>query len=123
MATYTSAELKDDGILLKADLNASTTYTVTVTDKSGSCYLFLETTPHLGSIGGNLSGSMPVTSSFLGMVVDEKTNAGGEIIEDYKMGIIIDKEGSSTFDLTPTSKIDKTKVRVKATGNISCEIA
>lgn len=115
MATYTSAELKDDGILLKADLNASTTYTVTVSNKSGSCYLFLETTPHLT---GN-----DVTSSFLGMVVDEKTNAAGEIVEDYKMGIIIDKEGASTFDLTPTSKIDKTKVRVKATGNIGCEIA
>jgi hypothetical protein len=125
MATYTSAELKDDGILLKEDLDASTTYTVTISGKSnlsGSCYMFLETTPHLGSIGGNLSGSMPATSSFLGMVVDNKTNAGGEIIEDYKMGIILDKEGSSTFDLTPASKIDKTKVRVKATGNIGCEI-
>jgi hypothetical protein len=118
MATYSAAELKDDGILLKADLNASTTYTVTISGKSnlsGSCYLFLETTPHLT---GNA-----VTASFLGMVVDEKTNAAGEIVEDYKMGIIIDKEGASTFDLTPASKIDKTKVRVKATGNIACEIA
>jgi hypothetical protein len=97
MATYSAAELKDDGILLKADLNASTTYTVNISGKSnlsGSCYLFLETTPHLT---GNA-----VTASFLGMVVDEKTNAAGEIVEDYKMGIIIDKEGSSTFDLTPS---------------------
>jgi hypothetical protein len=97
MATYSAAELKDDGILLKADLNASTTYTVTISGKSnlsGSCYLFLETTPHLT---GNA-----VTASFLGMVVDEKTNAAGEIVEDYKMGIIIDKEGASTFDLTPS---------------------
>lgn len=117
MATYTSAELKDDGILLKEDLDASTTYTVTISGKSnlsGSCYMFLETTPHLQ---GNA-----VTASFQGMVVDNKTNAGGEIIEDYKMGIVIDKEGSTTFDLTPASKIDATKVRVKATGNIGCEI-
>lgn len=118
MATYTSAELKDDGILLKADLNASTTYTVTISGKSnlsGSCYLFLETTPHLQ---GNA-----VTASFLGIVVDDKTNVGGEIVEDYKMGIVIDKEGESTFILTPASKIDRTKVRVKATGNIACGIA
>ena len=118
MATYSSAELDGNGILLKSSLNASTTYTVTISGKSnlsGSCYLFLETTPHLT---GNA-----VTASFLGMVVDEKTNAGGEIIEDYKMGIVINKEGSTTFDLTPASKIDATKVRVKATGNIACEIA
>jgi hypothetical protein len=118
MATYSSAELDGNGILLKSSLNASTTYTVTISGKSnlsGSCYLFLETTPHLQ---GNA-----VTASFQDMVVDNKTNAGGEIIEDYKMGIVIDKEGSTTFDLTPASKIDATKVRVKATGNIGCEIA
>lgn len=122
MATYTSADLKDDGILLKEDYIASTSYTVTVSNKSGSCYLFLQTTPHLGSIGGNLSGSMPVTASFRGMVVEEKNNVGGEIIEDFKMGIIINKEGTSDFYFTPASKIDKTKVRIKATGNIACEI-
>jgi len=117
MATYSSAELDGNGILLKENLNTSTTYTVTISGKSnlsGSCYLFLETTPHLQ---GNA-----VTASFQGMVVDNKTNAGGEIIEDYKMGIVIFKEGSTTFDLTPASIIDSTKVRIKATGNIGCEI-
>lgn len=117
MATYSPSELDGNGILLKENLTASTTYTFTITDKtnlSGSAYLFLETTPHL-------SGS-EVTASFQEAVVDQKTNTTGEIIEDFKMGIVILKEGASTFDFTPSKIIDSTKVRIKATGYIGCEI-
>ena len=117
MATYSPAELDGDGILLKENLAASTTYTFTITDKtnlSGSAYLFLETILHL-------SGS-EVTASFQGAVVDNKINTTGEIIEDYKMGIVIFKEGTSEFDFTPANIIDSTKVKIKATGYIGCEI-
>ena len=56
------------------------------------------------------------------IVVDNKINTTGEIIEDYKMGIVIFKEGTSEFDFTPSNIIDSTKVKIKATGYIGCEI-
>ena len=87
-STYTPEELARSGTALKENFTAGNTYTMTITDKSltGASYLFLETRPHQ-SLPYYLSGS-----------VFDLTNAVGDIVEFYKAGIVIDKEGTTTID-------------------------
>jgi len=113
-STYTPAELAQSGIALKEDFTAGNTYTMTITDKSitGSAYLFLESKLHDSTLPYYLSGS-----SF------SLTNAVGDIVEFYKTGIVIDKEGTTTIDWTPSIYVTGSDVTVKATGNIGLSIA
>jgi hypothetical protein len=113
-STYTPEELANSGITLKENFTAGNTYTMTITDKSitGTSYLFLETQPHDSSLPYYLSGS-----SF------SLTNAVGDIIEFYKAGIVIDKDGTTTIDWTPAVDVTGSDVYIKATGNIGVEIA
>lgn len=112
-STYTPEELARSGTALKENFTAGNTYTLTVTDKSitGTSYLFLETQPHQ-SYPYYLSGS-----------VFDLTNAVGDIVEFYKAGIVIDKEGTTTIDWTPAVDVTGSDVYIKATGNIGVDIA
>lgn len=73
--------------------------------------MFLETQPHQ-SYPYYLSGS-----------VFDLTNAVGDIVEFYKAGIVIDKEGTTTIDWTPAIDVTGSDVYIKATGNIGVDIA
>lgn len=113
-SSYTPEELAQSGIALKENFTAGNTYTMTVTNKSitGTSYLFLETRLHDSSLPYYLSGS-----------VFDLTNAVGDIIEFYKAGIVINKEGTTTIDWTPSIPVRGEDVYIKATGNIGVEIA
>jgi len=115
-ATYTQSELAGSGILLKDNMNiisgSSYRFDITNKDIAGACYIFLYSRLHDSSI----------PQYFIGSTITEKLNCGGEIILPYQIGIVIFKEGSSSFFLNPANLIAKDNVYISATGNIGVTI-
>ena len=113
-STYTPAELKDSGVVLKENFTANTEYTITITNKSitGSAYLFLETKTYDSSLPQYLANS-----DFSGSFV------GGAIVEEYKAGINLFPEGTSEIKWTPKVDVTGANVYIKATGNVGASIS
>ncbi len=115
-STYTANEIKDSGLASKQQFTASTTYTFTITNKDikGNCYLFLEAPLHDSSLPLYFDGS---TFSNLSNV----TAITNDIFGNH-FGVVIQPQGVSEFEWTPTTTITLGGVNIKATGNIGLSI-
>ena len=99
-STYTPDEIKDSGLLSTQQFTASTTYTFTITDKDipGDCYLVLETPLH--------DSSLPMY--FEGSIFDNLNNVTAiqsDIFGNH-FGAVIEPQGTSTFEWTPSADRD-----------------
>ena len=115
-STYTADEIKDSGLASKQQFTASTTYTLTVTNKDvpGTCYLTFEAPLHDDSIPMYLSGS----------TFDNLTNvtAVDNDVFGNHFAAVIEPQGASSFTWTPTTTISSGNINIKATGNIGLSI-
>ena len=115
-STYTPNEIKDSGLASKQQFTASTTYTLTVTNKDipGTCYLTFEVPLHNdslpmyfeGSTFGSLTNVTAITNDIFG----------------NHFAAVIEPQGTSSFTWTPTTTIPSGGVYIKATGNIGLSI-
>ena len=111
MASYTSIQLRENGVLGE---NLSGLKTFTFTNPSGSSYFTLETIPN-------------ATSSYVG----SPTNALGSWVVSASMGFvsssyvasIVVQPGTSALTFTPTSAVTGTTYRLKGTGAYSLVIS
>jgi len=126
MPAYTSGSTQGSGTLGTSAMNASTTYTFTITNnsdlfKSGSaataCYLTLE-----GNSNANqaLDADQVITGAFASFT---GTIASGSRVE-RSTGFSIPIAGAGgTFTFTPTTTIVANKYFIKTTGHINVDIS
>jgi hypothetical protein len=113
MATYTAAQLKENGSIGE---NLSGLKTFTFTNPSGSSYFTMETIP--GVNGLYYAGTTP--TNFLGTY---NASASMGLVKSPYVASVVVQPGVSSFTFTPTSAVTGTTYRLKGTGAYSLTIS
>jgi hypothetical protein len=110
--TYTPEQLDGEGVYLTGKtLSSSTTYTLTITNKSipGTCYLTLQT-----------KFFDDLVLYFTGSTVS-LTNATDYVEDGRKIGFVIEPQGTTSITFKPSVSINGDNVFINATGGIGVQ--
>ena len=113
MASYTSIQLRENGVLGE---NLSGTKTFAFTNLSGSSYFTMETIP--GSNNLYYTGVTP--TNFLGTY---NASASMGLVKDAYVAAVVVQPGVSAFTFIPASAVTGTTYRLKGTGDYSLTIS
>ena len=111
--TYTPNELSGAGVPTTQAFAATSTYTITVTNKNipGSCYLVFRSTDPSNTL--YFSGSTFSLTNATAVVNDVQGN---------HFGVVVDPQGTTTIEWTPAVNIPLGDITIQATGGIGITI-